>query len=102
VMAPSIRRMWINQPATTQPFHSRHGEHVIVLDEACTNVYIYPLSGKVISQVFPRLCLSDGWPDVNPKTEAVLLLKWLHEHLDSDAWFRLPNSIRSRIDEVVK
>jgi hypothetical protein len=53
-----MKRMWINQPSTLQPFHRLHGTNVL-LDEK--NETIYFLSGNVISMMIPIETLSKGW-----------------------------------------
>ena len=55
-----IRRMWINQPSTSQPLHHLHGLNVLVVEERdCFRIYF--LSGDVVSQQIRKSFLSDGW-----------------------------------------
>ena len=55
------KRMWINQPSTLQPLHKLNGTNVLAVRQDNGNYRIYFLSGPVVSQDCPRLCLSDGW-----------------------------------------
>ena len=57
----TIKRMWINQPSTAQPLHDLHGTNVLCEDSKKEVVRIYFLSGDVVSQNAPRLCLDNGW-----------------------------------------
>jgi len=57
-----IKRMWINQPSTRQPFHNRHGQNVLAVKESETVHRVYFLAGAIVSQQMPTLCLSAGWP----------------------------------------
>lgn len=58
-----LRRMWINQPSTLQPYHALHGTHVLALGETDRTCRVYFLSGPVISQHVDCGALSAGWPD---------------------------------------
>jgi hypothetical protein len=52
-----MRRMWINQPSTLQPFHEHHGKNVLYDGE-----YIWFTSGAVINSQIPNEnILSEGW-----------------------------------------
>jgi hypothetical protein len=59
-----MKRMWINQPSTHQPWHHLDGQHVLVDDADNDGTYctVYYLEGPVISQRMPVLALSLGWP----------------------------------------
>jgi len=56
-----IRRMWINQPSTSQPLHHLHGMNVLAVPEGQHDYRIYFLTGEVISQMAPCESLSKGW-----------------------------------------
>lgn len=56
-----LKRMWINQPSTLQPFHHLNGVNVLAYRETENTYRVYFLSGDVISQQMPGLALSDGW-----------------------------------------
>lgn len=58
-----MRRMWINQPSTSQPLHKYHGQNVLAEDKNYddTGVVVWTLSGSVTSFVVPILALSAGW-----------------------------------------
>lgn len=58
-----MKRMWINQPSTTQPLHSLHGTLVLAAKETDDIQRVYFLSGEVVSQRVPVSTLSDGWPE---------------------------------------
>lgn len=58
---PDIKRMWINQPSSSQPLHKLNGTNVLAHKESDGIYKIYFLSGKVVSQLAPALCLRDGW-----------------------------------------
>ncbi|MBC8737177.1 hypothetical protein F6X40_10190 [Paraburkholderia sp. UCT31] len=60
-MSNEIKRMWINQPSTLQPFHALHGTNVLATREYGDTWRIYFLSGSVISQQISALALSEGW-----------------------------------------
>lgn len=53
-----MKRMWINQPSTLQPFHHLHRVNVL-WDEKRETVYF--LNGNIISAMLPREILSKGW-----------------------------------------
>ncbi len=55
------RRMWINQPAATQPLHKRHGQNVIAVPDYGNGHRCYPLSGETVSFYAPAGCASEGW-----------------------------------------
>jgi len=59
----NLKRMWINQPSTSQPLHHLHGTNVLAyLEPKCKNTYrIYFLSGSIVSQQCQRNSLSEGW-----------------------------------------
>lgn len=57
-----IKRMWINQPSTSQPLHHLHGTNVLAhFETSLTTCRIYFLDGSVISQDAPWMSLSVGW-----------------------------------------
>jgi hypothetical protein len=55
-----LKRMWVNQPSTSQPLYKLHSTNVLYDEE---EERIYFLSGDVISQDIPTnpLGLSKGW-----------------------------------------
>lgn len=57
----NIRRMWINQPSTLQPYHNLHGTNVLATRESDVTDRIYFLSGDVVSQQIDPIALSNGW-----------------------------------------
>jgi hypothetical protein len=57
-----MKRMWINQPSTLQPFHKLHGARVLVEDPVVGFRRIWFTSGDVISMELPTMVLSEGWP----------------------------------------
>jgi hypothetical protein len=57
-----IKRMWINQPSTSQEFHHMHGTKVLAIRESPVMMRVYFLDGDVISQHMPTKALSMGWP----------------------------------------
>lgn len=63
------RRMWINQPSASQPFHDRNGQRVLAVPDvdrdgvSKTHMRIYFIDGSTISCRCSRLELSDGWPE---------------------------------------
>ena len=56
------RRMWVNQPSTSQPCHCRHGERVLAVHDYGGVARVYLLSGDVVSMQMPWSALSLGWP----------------------------------------
>lgn len=56
-----MKRMWINQPSTSQPLHHLHGTNVLADFSKPAPVRIYFLAGDIISQLAPDLTLSEGW-----------------------------------------
>jgi len=64
------RRMWINQPSTSQSNHPLHGVRVYAVREDETTSRVYFLKGSVIDQQIATNALSGGWPPTsrtNPK-----------------------------------
>ncbi len=71
IIKEELKRCWINQPSTSQPFHVLHGENVLAIKksvmidgmkvETDTVSRIYFLSGDVISQDIFTVALSPGW-----------------------------------------
>jgi hypothetical protein len=59
---PYIKRMWINQPSTSQEFHKMHGTRVLAIHESFLMMRVYFLDGDIISQQIPTMALSMGWP----------------------------------------
>ncbi len=59
-----LKRMWINQPSTQQPFHEFHGRKVLVdpSTRSVGTVTAYFTEGSLESMVIWDLALSDGWP----------------------------------------
>lgn len=55
------RRVWINQPSTSQPFHRLHGTRALAVRESQNIARIYFLSGPVVSQQISTVALSEGW-----------------------------------------
>lgn len=60
-MANDLRRMWVNQPSTLQPYHALHGINVLAQPEYGSTMRIWFLSGDCVSQQICRSALSDGW-----------------------------------------
>lgn len=58
-----MKRMWINQPSTTQPAHPLHGRRVLAKKENGVTHQVYFLSGPIVSASLPSIVLSPGWPD---------------------------------------
>jgi len=50
-----LKRYWINQPSTLQPFHKLHGTNVLGIVTNDKTTLIYFLSGDVISQEISSL-----------------------------------------------
>lgn len=61
--APTIHRMFVNQPSTLQPHHALHGTRVRAHRETEAVCRVYFLAGPIISQQLPSLSLSMGWPE---------------------------------------
>lgn len=59
----TLVRKWINQPSTLQPLHHLHGVNVLATAEGNNTARIWFLSGHVVSQIAPSICLSEGWKD---------------------------------------
>jgi hypothetical protein len=58
-----LRRMWINQPSTSQPYHYLHGTRVLAAPPNAFTAQIFFLWGDTVSQEgFPEIALSPGWP----------------------------------------
>lgn len=56
-----LKRYWINQPSTLQPFHKLHGTNVLGIRGNPAQIWF--LSGNIITQLIPNLCLSNGWKE---------------------------------------
>jgi hypothetical protein len=56
-----MKRVWVNQPSTLQPYHEWHGQNLlaVVEDERYSRVYF--LSGPVVSMQMLTPALSEGW-----------------------------------------
>lgn len=59
-----IKRMWVNQPSTLQPYHKQHGEKVLAEFRRDNNKYIrvYFTRGRLVSMKMHKSALSEGWP----------------------------------------
>ena len=69
-MRATIKRMWVNQPSTLQPYHQFHGRRVLadLSDKTFEHsVSVYWLEGPVENQQMLKSSLSDGWPEPNPR-----------------------------------
>ena len=63
-----MKRAWINQPSTLQPYHTLHGTRVLVEKKPDNTFVVYFVSGPVVSMpMSDRLALSPGWADDNGK-----------------------------------
>lgn len=61
-----LERVWINQPATTQPLHHMHGVEGLYDPN---DKRLYFTEGNTISMQMPdTLALSKGWPSHNKAT----------------------------------
>lgn len=57
-----IKRMWVNQPSTLQPYNHLHGTNVLATEEVWhETTRIYFLEGSVISQQIATIALDPGW-----------------------------------------
>jgi hypothetical protein len=64
-----IKRMWINQPSTLQPFHKLHGQRVLAEYETSedkdlhnTTVIVYFTDPELdVWKSIPTIALSEGW-----------------------------------------
>lgn len=66
-----IKRMWIDQPSTSQPLHHLNGTRVLAYPEYANTYRIYFLSGDMISMLADRLWLSEGWPTPKAMTTTI-------------------------------
>jgi hypothetical protein len=60
-----LKRMWVNQPSTSQADHRHHGTRVLVDINDTTfehSVRCWFTSGKTVSSQINRSALSPGWP----------------------------------------
>jgi hypothetical protein len=58
------RRMWINQPSTSQPEHGLHGCNVLAVPEVDGEYFtVYFLTGPIVSTRVSKLSLSEGWKE---------------------------------------
>ena len=84
-MTTNLKRMWINQPSSKQPFHELHGSRVLVVHDSSSTARIFFVDGAVESQDIDPLALSDGWPTLlmPPKRDEVLeVVTGLHRALN--------------------
>ena len=56
-----LKRMFVNQPSTLQPYHDLHGVNVLAVKETDEYYRAYFLSGSVVSMQILTRALSDGW-----------------------------------------
>lgn len=56
-----MKRMYIDQPSKNQLLHKLHGVNVLAVKETDLCMRVYFLSGEIISQQVPNICLSEGW-----------------------------------------
>lgn len=59
-----MRRMWINQPSTSQPWHRHHGREVLAEGRRDHGefVRVWFTGGVEISAMISQAALSNGWP----------------------------------------
>lgn len=67
----SMKRMWFDQPSTSQPLHELHGVRVLACPDTDRTMRAYFLSGDVIDMQVPRETLSQGWPEEQTSTREV-------------------------------
>ena len=60
-----MKRMWVNQPSTTQAYHKWHGQNVLVCPEPNSKRLsrVYFLSGPIVSVPMVTSVLSEGWKE---------------------------------------
>ncbi len=64
-----MKRMWINQPSTLQPYHGWHGCNVLVdFEKDGGEPVAYFLFGDLVSMQVSPLALSEGWLKEPAKT----------------------------------
>ncbi len=56
-----VKRMWVNQPSTSQAYHRWHGVRVLAVRHGVSTT-VYFLEGPVVSMHCDTLALSEGWP----------------------------------------
>jgi hypothetical protein len=110
-MAKELRRMWVNQPSTLQPFHAMHGVNVLAQPDYGDLMRVYFLAGDTISQQMTRLALSEGWrPEKTTSSEEVQspqqTLAEIHLHAQpydsNDRASGMDSSwVQARIEEVL-
>lgn len=66
-----MKRMWVNQPSTLQPYHKLHGARVLGVHEYESTFRIYFTEGAVVSQQILACALSEGWPSVKSPSHPV-------------------------------
>lgn len=58
-----IRRVWVNQPSTLQPFHKYNGQLGLAEFIAGEDyVSFFPIRGNIHSMILPRYVVVNGWP----------------------------------------
>lgn len=58
-----LKRMWVNQPSTLQPYHWCHGALVIFDKQTNIAYFADPKNPWSSTNIYnPDLVLSDGWP----------------------------------------
>jgi hypothetical protein len=69
-----VKRAWINQPSTSQDYHSLHGKNILVevpknKDEIWLRAYF--LDGDVVSQFINKNALENGWTTARGQYRAI-------------------------------
>lgn len=80
----NLKRMWINQPSTSQPYHALHGTNVLAVKEYGSTYCIFFLCGPIVSQQIDGAALSPGWRE--PPARGVyqeVLRKYLEQQDDN-------------------
>lgn len=57
------RRVWVNQPSRSQPFHHLHGQCGLAVNEYPGTDRFFFLSGNKTDQQIFTIALSEGWPE---------------------------------------
>lgn len=63
-----LKRMWVNQPSTIQPYHDLNGLRVLAHHEYGDTWRVYFLAGPIVSQQIHQSALSGGWPATTAAT----------------------------------
>ena len=59
----AMKRMWVNQPSTLQPYHKFDRMRVLVPENTVPGaVRVYFTEGPIISTMMNPMALSGGWP----------------------------------------